>query len=332
MERAFRLLASYASRAMLVTLCAAVAACSTKGIETPHYPWPDRERSPPPIVVRTASMESATGEAAAAAKAASSAGHDVLISSLYFFMFPVGPLITIVGIPLALKDAHTSYVNENRCFQRVKDSLGDVPAWIQSTFAGTPVAQIVADGARSQVREGGPVIVPLQAAGSPEERAVRLERLGKDLGAKSLILADIRVLFGETTGSSCDVTLAARADVRVQAVGHPETKEIRYSVRAEQAQVPLEAWASEPARARKRLDELLASLGRTLIESYSLRMGCSERPCYWHTSERAPIRRAAALWCLVDPNASPMRCDFADYESCAAAEPDQRYRCVPSEP
>jgi hypothetical protein len=40
-------------------------------------------------------------------------------------------------------------------------------------------------------------------------------------------------------------------------------------------------------------------------------------------------------WCLVDPQACPMRCNFVDYESCAPAKPDQRFRCVlwgPSKP
>lgn len=328
MERAFRLLANYASRAMLASLCVAVAACSTKGGETPHYPWPDRELAPPPIVVRTASIESATGEAAAAARAASSAGHGVLLSSLYLLMFPVGPLITIVGIPLALKDAHTQYVTETRCLQHVRDRLGDMPAWVRSTFAETQVAQLVAEAARSQLRDGGPSIVPLQGAGSPADRAAQLDKIGKDLGAKTLVLADIRVLFGEATGSACDVKLAAQADVRVQPIGQPEMKEPRFSVWAEQPQVPLEEWASEPARARRQLDELLATLGKKLIESYSDRMGCSERRCDWDATVRPPPNRTAPLWCLVDPNAATVRCDFLDYESCSTAKPDQGHRCV----
>jgi hypothetical protein len=180
------------------------------------------------------------------------AGHELLLSGLYFFMFPMGPLITMVGIPLSLKDAQTVYSNEIRCPQRVRDKLGDVPAWVRSTFGGTPVAQLVAEGARSQLREGGPAIVVLQGTGSKEERSAQHERLGKELGAKTLVLADIRVLFGETVGSACDVKLTAQADVRVQPIGQPEMKEPRFWVWAEQPQVPLEEWASEPARARVR--------------------------------------------------------------------------------
>ncbi|HQR72493.1 MAG TPA: hypothetical protein PLE54_17950 [Burkholderiaceae bacterium] len=332
MQRALRLVASLASRLLLAGVCLAIAACATKRTEQPHYLWPDREPSPPPIVVRTASIESAAGETAAAAKAASSAGHGVLISSLYLLMFPVGPLITIVGIPMALKDAHSQYVNETRCIQRVKDKLGDVPAWVRSTFSETPVAQLVVEGARSLLRDGGPSIVPLQGAGSPEERSAQFDKLGKDLGAKTLVLADIRVLFGEATGSACDVKLAAQADVRVQPIGQPEMKEPGFSVWAEQPQVPLEEWASEPARARRQLDELLATLGRKLIESYSDRMGCSERRCDWVATERPPPIRAAPLWCLVDQNAATVRCDFLDEESCATSKPDQGYRCVLSGP
>jgi hypothetical protein len=248
---------------------------------------------------------------------------------------PVGPLIALVGIPLSFMDARTEYSNElgGGCPERVRERLVDVPAWVQSTFAGAPIAELVAEGARSQLRDGGPKIVVLHGAGSTEERSAQHEKLAKDLGAKTSILADISVLFRDVAGgSNCDVKLTAQAQVRVQPVGQPEMKEPSYSVWAEQLQVPLEEWASEPARARAQLDELLATLGRNLIGSYGDRMGCWQQRCEWDATERSSPIRAAPVWCLVDPDAATVRCDFIDYESCATAKPDQRYRCVASGP
>jgi hypothetical protein len=156
--------------------------------------------------------------------------------------------------------------------------------------------------------------------------------VGKDYGARTLILADVSVPVRDVAfGSDCDVKLVAQAQVRVQPIGQPEMKEPSYTVRAEQPQVPLEQWASDSARARAQLDELSATLGRNLVESYSDRMGCMQRKCEWDLTERSPLHRAP-LCCLVDPNAVTVRCDFTDYESCDAAKPDLRYRCVESGP
>jgi hypothetical protein len=108
-------------------------------------------------------------------------------------------------------------------------------------------------------------------------------------------------------------------------------KEPSRTVRAEQPQVALEQWASDSARARAQLDELLATLGRNLVESYSDRMGCMQRKCEWDLTERSPLHRAP-LCCPVDAKAATVQCDFTDYESCDAAKPDLRYRCVESGP
>jgi hypothetical protein len=110
----------------------------------------------------------------------------------------------------------------------------------------------------------------------------------KESGAAKLIVADIRVLFGETAGNACAVKLIAQAAVRVQPVGQPEEKEPRYLISAEQPQAPLEQWAAEPTFARAQLDELLAALGRKLVLSYGDRMACTERQCDWLVTTRAP--------------------------------------------
>ena len=325
---------SIASRLLIIGLSLAVAACASGRVETPHYPWPDREGSLPPIVVRTASVASETGEAAAAAKAIGTGGQELLLSGMYFFMFPVGPLVTLIGIPLSLADARNEYLSAmgGRCPERVRERLGDVPAWVQSTFGGARLADLVAEGARSRVRDGGPQVIVLQAGGSREERSAQYDRLGKDYGATALILADVSVLFRDVAGGSdCDVKLSAEAQIRVQPIGQPELEEPRYRVWAEQPQTPLEEWALEPARARVQLEELLAALGRNLMESYSDRMGCFQRPCDWDATERPPLKRLP-LWCLVDQSATTVRCDFLAYESCVAARPDSGYSCVESGP
>jgi hypothetical protein len=229
---------------------------------------------------------------------------------------------------MALSEGQAAYRDETRCLQLVRDAVGDVPTWFRSTFGETSVAQLVAEGARSQLNAGGPAIVVLETPRSAEERAAQLKGLGKDLGAKTLVLADVQVLFGGTLRGNCDLKLTVQADVRVQPVGQPEASQPRYSVSAEQLQVPLSEWAAEPAHARRQLDELLATVGRRLVESYVDRMGCSEQPCEWDATERPPTNPAVPLWCLVDPNAVTVRCNFLDYESCASAKPDQGYRCV----
>lgn len=38
------------------------------------------------------------------------------------------------------------------------------------------------------------------------------------------------------------------------------------------------------------------------------------------------------VWCLADAEANPPRCQYATYEACAAAKPDDRYRCISGEP
>jgi hypothetical protein len=348
MQRAFTF-ASFASRLVLVGVCLTVAACATRRVETPRYPWPDKEAALPPIVIRTEPIDSAASDlSSAGAKAMGDTGHNLLMSGLYFFYFPVGPLFTLIAVPMSLIEGHAAYQTETKCLNHLQSVLGDVPAWVRSTFGGTSVAQLVTEGARSQLKDGGPAIIVLQTTRSTEERSAQYVKVGADLGANTLVLADVRVLFGKKAGTACDLKLAAQANVRVQRVGQPESNETRYTVLAEQPQVPLEEWASEPARARKQLDELLATLGRRLVESYADRMGCSERPCEWDATERVQSRRSitsaercaptlssagpeeanAVSWCLVDPQACPVRCDFTDYESCASVKPDQQHRCV----
>jgi hypothetical protein len=296
-------------------------------------PWPGREAPLPPIVVRMEPVASA--EDYAAARAMATAGEGLRESASFIFIAPVvGSLFALGGIPLSLIDAQTQYLKETSggCPERLRERLVDVPAWVQSTFAGAPVAELVAQGARSQLRDGGPDIVVLHGAGSTKERLAQHERLMKDRGVKALILADVSVVLRDVArGSDCDLKLVSEARIRVQRIGKPETKEPRYSVRAETPQVSLEQWAAEPARARAQLDELLAALGRNLIWSYGDRMGCSDRGCDWETGRPSPDR-AAPVWCLVDVDATAVRCDFTDHESCMSARPDQRYGCVESGP
>lgn len=295
-------------------------------------PWPDREAPLPPIVVRMEPVASSEGYAAARAMATAGEG---LRESASFIRVPVvGVLFALVGIPLSLIDAQTQYLKETRggCPERVRERLVDVPAWVQSTFAGAATAELVAQGARSQLRDGGPDVVVLHGASSKVERSAQHERLLKDRGAKALILADVSVLLRDVArGSDCELKLITEARVRVQWLGKPETKEPRYSVQVETPQVPLEQWTAEPARARAQLDEVLASLGRNLTWSYGDRMGCSNRRCDW-AMERPSPARVAPVWCLVDSDAAAVRCDFTDHASCASAKPDQRYRCVESGP
>ena len=334
MTRAFTQSTGLSSRLLLVGITFVVAGCATTKVEAPHYPWPDREAPLPPIVVRTTDVMSETGEAAAAANAVGTAGRGLLLSGMYFFMVPVGPLATLVGIPLSFMEARNEYSSAmgGRCPDKVRERLGDVPKWVQSTFGGARLGDVVAEGARSRVRDGGPRITVLQATGSAEERLVQLEKTGKDHGAPVLILADVSVLFRDVPGGGdCDVKLLGQAQVRVQPIGQPEMKKPRYSVWAERPQVPLEEWATDPERARVQLRELLLTLGRNLVESYSDRMGCFQRPCEWDASERPPLNRAP-LWCLLDPNAAAVRCDFREYESCVAARPGSEYGCVESGP
>jgi hypothetical protein len=250
-------------------------------------PWPSGEAPLPPLVVRTKPVTSVR-EGSAAAEAMATAGKGLVESASFFFMFPAGPLVALVGIPLSLVNAHAQYSKEigGGCPERVRERLVDVPAWVQSTFAGAPVAELVAQGSRSQLRDGGPEIVVRHGASSTEERLAQHEKLIKDRGAKALILADVSVLLRDVAkGSDCELKLISEARVRAQWPGKPETNEPRYSLRVESPQAPLEQWAAEPARARAQLEELLASLGRNLIWSYGHRMGCSQRRCEWVTEQ-----------------------------------------------
>jgi hypothetical protein len=261
--------------------CSALAACATPPDPGPTYPWPYRDGSPlAPIVIRTAAAKpGALSEDTRWKDALAVGAHESVMSILYSFLLPG---FFLVGIPLAIADAHNVYKQTNPpCPPRVTKVLADVPNWIESTFRAVPTLQIVTDETRRQIGAPGPVVVSASLTSASDKRSFEIDQLGRQLQAKTLVVADIQVVFGDMGSSNCTVKLAAIADVRVQPLGKPEMKMPRYSVWAAEDDVPIEDWAVHPEKARQELTVLLQKLAGQLVESYRDRMGCSEQPCDW---------------------------------------------------
>jgi hypothetical protein len=191
----------------------------------------------------------------------------------------LGLALGLALVPYVVADAFAS--SGDYCPPRAPLALGDLPEWVESTFGSTPVLTDVAYAARRQVRGVvGPAVLESTAGASPEARAAEVMAIGERLGVSNLILADAHVQFGEMI-HGCKIKLVARVDVRVQPIGQPEMTTPRFSVWAEQGDVPVEDWAVNPDHARKELRLLLDQLGSKLVDAYRDRMGCAERGCEW---------------------------------------------------
>lgn len=261
--------------------CTVLAACATSPEPGPNYPWPYRDGSPlAPIVIRTsAAKPGAPAEDTRLKDALAVGAHESVMSVLYSFLLPG---FFLVGIPLAIADAHNTYKQASPpCPPRVTKVLADVPNWVESTFLAVPTPQVVTDGMRRQIGAAGPVVVSASLASDSEKRSFEIDELGRQLQAKALVVADIQVVLGDMGSSNCTVKLAAIADVRVQPLGKPAMKMPRYSVWASEDDVPIEDWAVHPEKARQELTALLQKLAGKLVDSYRDRMGCGEQPCDW---------------------------------------------------
>lgn len=275
-------------RSLGACACSALAACATSPDPGPSYPWPYRDGSPlAPIVIRTAAAKHFTladdtrwkAEDTRWKDALAVGAHESVMSILYSFLLPG---FFLVGVPLAIADAHDVFKQTSPpCPPRVTKVLADVPNWVESTFRAVPTRQIVADETRRQIGAGGPAVVSASFVSDSEKRSFEIDQMGRQLQAKTLVVADIQVVFGDLGSSNCTVKLAAIADVRVQPLGKPEMKNPRYSVWAAEDDVPIEDWAVHPENARQGLTLLLQKLAGQLVESYRERMGCGEQPCDW---------------------------------------------------
>lgn len=266
------------ARWVAVCACVCLAACATRPVDSgPSYPWPRDERTPLPILVRSATLLSTNDGEYAPAKEAVSAGAETILGAGW-----AGPLGLVVGlalVPFAVADAFAS--SSEMCPPRARQALGRLPEWVQSTFGPVPVLADVADAARRRLRgAGGPVVLESSAGASPQARTAEVIGIGNRAGVSHVILADVHVQFGEMV-QGCRIKLVARADVRVQPLGQPEMIQPRFSVWAEQPDAPVEDWAVNPDLARKELRALLDQLGGKLIDAYRDRMDCAERGCDW---------------------------------------------------
>jgi hypothetical protein len=193
----------------------------------------------------------------------------------------VGPLGLFIAAPLGLFGALSAYASDEYCSPRTRTALGNPDQWVRSTFGSVPALTDVADAARRQVRgPAGPQVLVSEAGQSSQARESETRGIAGRLGTVTVILADVYVEFGEMV-QGCRIRLTARADIRVQPAGQPEMTAPRFSLWAEQDDVPLEDWVQNPERAREELRRLLGQLGSRLIEAYRDRMGCSERDCGW---------------------------------------------------
>lgn len=107
-----------------------------------------------------------------------------------------------------------------------------------------------------------------ELAGSEVEIGTAPGPDGAASGAKKFILADVRVRFGQINQAACPVKLVAAVEVRVQPVDRPPSPAPLYDVWASLDDVPVEAWARDPAAARDALTSLLQQLGRNFAASY----------------------------------------------------------------
>jgi hypothetical protein len=140
---------------------------------------------------------------------------------------------------------------------RVRDALVTVPA-----------TAIIDEEFRATLPPPAPVIERTRYASTPAARAAEAADFGARHGAPAVIVVDVEVQFGAVLQGSCFVKLIATAEVRVQPAGALESKTPLYDIWAPLQRVPVEAWARDPAAARKELSELLRQIGRDLATSY----------------------------------------------------------------
>jgi hypothetical protein len=100
----------------------------------------------------------------------------------------------------------------------------------------------------------------------------RLEEL-RTIGATAskIVVADVRIRFGQVNRVRCAVKLVASAEVRVQPVERPEAVAPLFDAWAALDDVPVEDWARRPGAARDALDGLLRQVAVDLAKTYRQR-------------------------------------------------------------
>jgi hypothetical protein len=103
---------------------------------------------------------------------------------------------------------------------------------------------------------------------SARGRVDDLQAIGTGAGTRSVIVADVRVRFGQVNQAQCVVKLIASAEVRVQPIDLPESAAPLFDVSAAVDEVAVKHWAHNPATARNELDRLLGQVAADLARNY----------------------------------------------------------------
>jgi hypothetical protein len=112
-------------------------------------------------------------------------------------------------------------------------------------------------------------VQPARWSSSARGRLEELRAVGAN--ASKIVVADVRIRFGQVNRVRCAVKLVASAEVRVQPLERPEAVAPLFDAWAALDDVPVEDWARRPGAARDALDGLLRQVAVDLARTYRQR-------------------------------------------------------------
>ena len=125
------------------------------------------------------------------------------------------------------------------------------------------------DALRAALASESVSVQPAPWTASARGRLDALRAIGAN--ASKIVVADVRIRFGQVNRVRCAVKLVASAEVRVQPLERPEAVAPLFDAWAALDDVPVEDWARRPGAARDALDGLLRQVAADLAQSYRQR-------------------------------------------------------------
>jgi hypothetical protein len=248
-----------------------LSGCASTPAPTPAHPWPGPGSDLPPIVLRASVAQVNEHVRQPEDIRAARTLRDSLLFSVIWALPTYGG--SLILIPIGVVQSVSELAGRTSCPPRAEAALGDVPRWFASTFQSVPVLNIVSEELARNL--GGPppavLVMPVEPSAGKDEASLR--EAGHRLGASTIIVTDVQLRFGRLVPSTCEIKLAALAEVRVQPLDRPRAAQSNVDVWAAEDNVPVEEWAGDPGKARRQLEQLLQQVAVQIASAYKQASG-----------------------------------------------------------